>query len=179
MTVLNRLLGLALGLALVGGGLLAVMEAALAALDRSPWLVPHGQWGRAMGELAWDDRTFMVVAALTVLAGVLLLVLQVWPARPSVVPIVEERPDRLAALDGRGFADLLRRSAREDEDVLDARVRLRRRSARVVARAPSNAQLRTVQSRAAERVQARVDELRLQRPPAVKVRVRHAKARVR
>jgi hypothetical protein len=179
MTVLNRLLGLALGLALLGGGFLAVVEAALAALDRSPWLVPHDQWGRQIGELTWDDRTLVLVAGLTVLTGVVLLVAQLWPARPSVVPIAEHRPHRLAALDGRGFENLLRRTALEDEDVLDARVRLRRRSARVSARAPGNAELHGVQSRARERVQARVDELGLQTPLGVKLRVQHAKARVR
>lgn len=179
MSVLNRLLGLALGLALLGGGLLAAVEAVLAALDRSPWLVPHDRWGPSLSQLAWDDRTLVVVAALTVLAGILLLVTQLWPTRPSVVPIVEQRPDRLALLDGRGLEDLLRRSALEDGDVVDARVRLRRRTARVSARAPRDAEVRSVQSRARDRVQARADQVDLQRPLAVKVRVQHARARVR
>lgn len=177
MNVLNRLVALALGLALLAAGLLAAVEAVLAALDRSPWLVPHEQWRRSLAQLEWDDRTLMVVAALTVLAGVLLLVAQLWPTRPSVVPMVEQRPDRLAALDGRGFEDLLRRSALEDGDVLDARVRLRRRTARVSARAPRDADLQSVQSRTRDRIRGRVDELGLQRPPAVKVRVQQGEAR--
>ena len=40
MTVVNRVLATLLALALLLGGLLAVVEIVLAALGRPPWLVP-------------------------------------------------------------------------------------------------------------------------------------------
>lgn len=179
MTVLNRLLGLALGLALLGAGLLAAVETVLAFLQRPPWLVRYDEWTPALAELTWDDRTLIVIAASTVLAGILLLLLQLWPGRPSALPIVEQRPNRLAALDGRGLQELLRRSAVEDGDVLDADVRVRRRAARVSGRVAQDAQPRAVQSRTRERVQARVNELGLQRPLKVKARMKRSGVRVR
>ncbi|HEV2766362.1 MAG TPA: DUF6286 domain-containing protein [Acidimicrobiales bacterium] len=179
MTVFNRLLGLALGLALFGAGLLAVVEAVLAFLGRPPWLVPYDQWAPGLDQLSWDDRNLMVAAALLVLAGILLVVLQLWPGRPSALRIADQRANRLAAIDGRGLQELLRRSAVDDGDVVHADVRVRRRAARVSGRVPQDAHPRTVQSRTRERVQARVDELRLQRPLKVKVDMKRSKARAR
>lgn len=179
MTVLNRVLGLALGLALLGGGLLAVVEAILAFLARPSWLVRYEEWSPELAQLTWDNRALTVTAALTVLAGVVLVVVQLWPGRPSALPLVDQRPNRLAALDGRGLRELLRRSAVDDGDVLGADVRVRRRTARVSGRVASDAQPRTVESRTRERVQARVDELGLQRPLKVKVDMKRSRARVR
>lgn len=179
MTVLNRLLGLALGLALFGAGMLAVVEAVLAFLQRPPWVVPYERWSPRLDQLTWGDRTLVVAAALTVLVGALLVVVQLWPTRPSALRIADQRANRVAALDGRGLQELLRRSAVEDGDVLDADVRVRRRAARVSGHLAQDAQSRTVQSRTRERVQARVDELRLQRPLKVKVDMKRSRARTR
>lgn len=179
MNIANRLLGMILGLALLGGGLLAAVEAALAFAQRPRWLVPYDQWAPAVAELAWDDRTLMVAAALIVLAGLLLVILQLWPGRPDALRIVEEKPNRLAALDGRGLEELLRRSAVDDGDVLTADVRVSRRTARVSGRVPQDARPRAVQWRTRDRVQQRVDSLRLQRPLKVRVHMERGKARVR
>jgi len=168
-----------LGLALLAAGLLAVVETVLIFLGRPVWLVPHDQWAPALAELTWADRTLMVTAALLFLVGLLLVALQLWPGRPTALRMVEHRPNRLAALDGRGLQELLRRSAVEDEDVLDADVRVTRRAARVSVRIPQDASLGAVQSRTRERVQERVDGLQLQRSLKVAVRMDRSKARVR
>ncbi|MDP8930305.1 MAG: DUF6286 domain-containing protein [Actinomycetota bacterium] len=179
MSVLNRLLGLLVGLVLLGGGLLLVVETVLAFLQRPAWLVPRDQWALVLSGLTWEDRTLMATAALSVLGGVGLIMLQLWPGRPSALRMIEQRANRLADLDGRGLQELLRRSAVDDEDVLDAAVRVSRRTARVSGRVPQDAQPRAVQSRTRKRVQARLDELRLERSLKVKVRMERSKARAR
>lgn len=179
MKIANRLLGMLLGLALLGVGLLAVVETVLAFLGRPAWLVPYDQWASALAELTWGHRTLMVIAVLLVLVGLLLIVLQLWPARPTALRMIEQRPNRLAALDGRGLQELLRRSAVEDEDVLSADVRVSRRAARVSGRVPQDASVRAVQSRTRERVQERLDDLQLERSLRVAVRMERSKARVR
>lgn len=168
-----------LGLALLAAGLLAVGETVLAFLGRPAWLVPHDRWAPALAELRWTDRTLVVTAALLFLVGLLLIVLQLRPGRPKALRMVEHRPNRLAALDGRGLQELLRRSAVEDEDVLYADVRVSRRAARVSGRIPQDASVRAVQSRTRERVQERVDGLQLQRSLKVAVHMDRSKARVR
>lgn len=179
MTILNRILGLLVGLVLLTGGLLLMAEAVLAYLGRRPWLAPSDEWAPAFSELSWQDPAVIVAAVLSVLVGLGILVLQLWPQRPAALRVVEDRANRLAALDGRGVQELLRRAAVDDDDVLHARVRLSRRTAKVSSRVPQDAPLRAVQSRSRMRVRARVDELQLQRPLRVKVRARRSKARVR
>lgn len=179
MNALNRLLGLLVGLTLLGAGLLLVVETALSFLQRPSWLVPLDRWATELSGLAWQDRTLMVVAALCVVAGVGLVTLQMWPARPAALRLIEQRVNRLAALDGRGLEELLRRAAVDDSDVLGAAVRVSRRTARVKGSVPQDASLSAVRSRTRERVQAAVRELRLERPLKVVVRMRRSKVRVR
>lgn len=179
MNIVNRLLGLLVGLLLLGAGVLAAAETVLAFLGRQPWVVPVDRGASTLSELTWDDRTLMVAAVLTLVGGLLLVILQLWPRRTTALPMVEQKQDRLAAVDSRGLAELLRRSAVEDSDVLDADVRVSRRAARLSGRVPQDASLREVQSRTRERVQARVDALRLHHAVKVKVRMRRGKARVR
>lgn len=179
MNVLNRLLGLLVGLTLLGAGLLLVVETVLSFLQRPAWLVPLDEWATELSSLAWQDRTLMVVAALCVAAGVALIVLQLWPGRPDALRLIEQRVNRLAALDGRGLEELLRRTAVDDGDVLGAAVRVSRRKARVEGSVPRDAELSAVRSRTRERLQASVRELRLERPLKVVVRLRRSKVRAR
>lgn len=181
MRILNRVLGLLLGLLLLGAGVLAAVETVLSFLGRPAWLVAVDQWAPALSELTWDDRTLIVVAALTLVVGVTLVGLQLWPARPRSFPMVEPKQDRLVALDSRGLQELLRRSAVDDGDVLDATVRVSRRRVRVSGLVPQDQDtpVRRVQSRTRERLQSRVDDLRLHRSVKVRVRMRRGKVRVR
>lgn len=179
MNALNRLLGLLVGLTLLGAALLLVVETVLSFLQHPTWLVPLDQWETGLSSLAWQDRTLMVVAALCVVGGVGLVMLQMWPARPAALRLVEQRVNRLAALDGRGLEELLRCAAVDDGDVLGATVRVSRRRARVEGSVPRDASVSAVRSRTRERVQASVHELRLERPLKVVVRMRRSKVRVR
>lgn len=179
MNALNRLLGLLVGLTLLGAAVLLVVETVLSFLQRPAWLVPLDQWAAELSSLAWQDRTLMVVAALCVVGGVGLVILQVWPARPAKLRLVEQRVNRLAAMDGRGLEELLRRAAVDDGDVLGAAVRVSRRRARVEGSVPRDAQVSAVRSRTRERVQSSVRDLRLERPLKVVVRMRRSKVRVR
>ncbi|MEX0659360.1 MAG: DUF6286 domain-containing protein [Egibacteraceae bacterium] len=179
MNALNRLLGLLVGLTLLGAALLLVVETVLSFLQRPAWLVPLDQWATELSSLSWQNRTLMVVAALCVVAGVGLVTLQLWPARPAALRLIEQRVNRLAALDGRGLEELLRRTAVDDGDVQGAAVRVSRRKARVEGSVPRDAQVSAVRARTRERVQACVRELRLERPLKVVVRLRRSKVRVR
>ncbi|MDP8958253.1 MAG: hypothetical protein M3N51_03425, partial [Actinomycetota bacterium] len=83
MTVVNRLLGLILGLALAWAGLLILIEAARAALGESPWLVDVRAWDQALGDLTWNDQVLLLVLAGMVLLGLILLIMELKPRRPG------------------------------------------------------------------------------------------------
>ena len=160
MTVVNRVLATLLALALLLGGLLAVVEIVLAALGREPWLVPHPGW------TAWlSDQTLAsgVVRAVLIGAGVVglvLLVLALRRGRPGALPLPTRVESVRTTASRRGIERTLRAAATRPDGVRDARVKARRRTVRVRAatalRDPGD-----LQSRVTEAVTQRLDELGL------------------
>lgn len=171
MTVVDRLLGLILGLALAWAGLLILIEAARAALGEQPWLVDVSAWNQALGDLAWNDPVLLLVLAGTVLLGLILLIMELKPRRPGHFVMQDQRDDRNTTVDRRGLEDRLRRRVVDDEDVVDANVRVGRRRARVTASVPPDTSPRSVRERLESKVRAALDELSLRARlrPAVKV----------
>ena len=179
MNALNRLLGLLLGLLLLGLGIFAVVEAVVAELGRPGLLLERQAWDELLRGLTWESDWLMLTSTLVLLAGVALLAVQLWPGTPSRVPIAQSDADRRADIDGRGVQELLRRRAVEDEDVLGATARVRRRSARVRVQAPPDADASEVKDRVGQTLRERIDELGLESRLRTKVDVRRAKERVR
>jgi hypothetical protein len=179
MNIVNRLLGLLVGLLLLAAGVVVVIEAVLALLDRPGWLVDRQAWDAFLLELAWDHRGLLVVAGLLVLAGVALLLLQLRSATPTAFRLAGEDPHRDVTVEGRGLQELLRRRAAEDEDVLSASVRVRSRNARVSVQVPPDADEDAVRDRVKEAVDARIADLGLERPLTSKVDAQRSRERVR
>jgi hypothetical protein len=179
MAVINRLLGLLVGLALLAAGLILIAETALAAMGRAGWLVDRDALGDAAGQLQWADHTVVGVAAIVAVASLALALLQLWPARARPVAMSPHGADRRDAIAGKGLERLLRRAAAEDDDVVGADVAVRRRKAKVKVRVPADADARAVRMRVARRVQDRLDALGLERPISPRVKTQRSKERVR
>jgi hypothetical protein len=81
MRMVNRLLSLLLGLGLVAAGLVALVELAAFALRVEPVLVPVERWLGALRSTVFGERGVLLVCGGTALAGLLLLLAQVWPRR--------------------------------------------------------------------------------------------------
>jgi hypothetical protein len=179
MNALNRLLGLLLGLALLAAAGILVVETVIAAMDRPGWLVDRQELDGLLRGLMWEDRGLVLTGALVVLAGLVLLAVQFWPGTPARIPVAQDDPNRRAGIEGRGMQELLRRRAMEDEDVLGASARVRRRTAQVTVDVPGDADGRELKTRVRQALRERIDELRLEKRLRTKVVVRRAKERVR
>lgn len=179
MELINRLLGLLLGLALLAAGVLVVVEAALALAGQPGWLADREAWGQAAGQLQWNDGNLVVVATILAVVGLALAVLQLWPARPRFIPLSPHGQDRKDMLNTRGLQELLRRAAAEDHDVMAADVGVRRRKAHVRVYAPADAKAKAVRGRVKEQLRARIDALDLKRRLSPRVRVRRSRERAR
>ena len=83
MHVVNRVVAALLALALFLGGLLAVAEITLAALDRPAWLVPHQDWNRWLVDNTFTTSVVRAVLIGMVLLGLLLLVAGLLRGRPG------------------------------------------------------------------------------------------------
>ena len=174
MRLLDRLLAAVLALAIAVLGLLAVAEIVLAHLGRQPWLLPYDTWYRAGVRNPWSSGGMRWLSGALALGGLILLVLQLVPRRPSV----------LVMAGGRGRAVLARRNAertlesdvRRVEGVAAARARIGRRSTDVVARTDGRAP-DDVQQRVLATVEGRLRRLALAGSPPVRVRLDRRRGR--
>lgn len=178
MRLVNRLLALVFGIALVVVGLAAVGEALLAYLDREP-VVPHAEWAGALEGRGWADPTVMLVLAITAAVGVLLVALQFLPQRPAALTLTDERDDRRTRVDRRGLQNRFRRVAEADQDVISADARVRRRRVKVTLSAPPDAEGKTVRARVRQALRTDVEALGMHRNLRPAVRVRQSRERVR
>jgi len=131
--VLNRVLAALLALALFLGGLLAVVEIVLAALDRPSWLVPHQQWAQSLtGETFGSGVVRAVLIGLVVL-GVLLLLVGLRRGKPGSIPLPARTDGVQVTASRRGLERSLATSARRADGVRSARAKVGRRTVKVRA----------------------------------------------
>ncbi|MGH8932402.1 MAG: DUF6286 domain-containing protein, partial [Egibacteraceae bacterium] len=132
--VLNRLLGLVLGLALLAGGVIVTGEAALGLLRRGAWLIDRTALNRELAGLTWADPRVLPIAAGLVAAGLVLLLIELKPRRPAALPLRWSTEHCRAIVDRRGVEELLSATALADSDVSAARARVGRHRGRVKTR---------------------------------------------
>ncbi len=179
MTVVNRMLALVLGLALLVAGVVTVTEVVAARLGRPSWVVPTSAWDQTLGALRWDDsRVVMVLIALLVI-GLLLLGLELWPRQPQVLALQPASPHRTAAVDRRGLQEHLRQIVAEDPSVTTASVQARKRKVAVRAAVPPSEDAAAVRQRLENRLTEALDRLDLQRRVRPTVQVDRGEERVR
>jgi len=164
-----------MALALLLASLLVVVEVALAAAGQPPWLVDFTQWTAWMSERNWDDRTVRTILVGLVVAGLLLLLLTLRRGKPATLSL---RP-RTSGVDVKASRKSVERSlaaaASRTSGVSSADASIRRRGARVEARAGSRPESGLAQD-VESAVRARLESLRLAREPRLDVRI-YAKER--
>ena len=168
MRVLNRVLAVAAALALTAGGMLVVIEIALAGAGQGPWLIPYDDWYASARTRRWDSAPAGSLFLLFAVAGLVLVVLQVVNPRPRSVPLEGGRAR--AGIARRSVEQALAHAAGNELGVADANARVRRRRARVVAAtvAPPD----ELRPRIEEATHARLRRLGLEGRLDVAVRVR-------
>lgn len=171
MRAFSRVLAGLIALALVVGGVLLVVEVAVAALSRSPWLVPWDRWWRSAQTQPWSDGDTRLVALLLLALGLLLLLVTLSRWRPVSLALSREpgMPDgdvRRASLES-----ALARHAESVDGVDRASVKVVGSKARV--RVDSNRRdPGDLGARVERQVAERLDAVSLASPPRVAVDVR-------
>ncbi len=90
MRIFNRLASVVIALALVAGGLLAIVEGSLVAAGRPPLLVPLQSWYDAFTTTRVRDQAILLLSILMVVLGLLVLLSQLRPWPPDRLRIVGE-----------------------------------------------------------------------------------------
>lgn len=131
MRIANRILAVIVAIGLAAGGLLVAVEIAWARLGHRPLVVPHDDWYATARENHWDASgprwLFLVVA----LAGVAVLALQLMRARPRSLALADGQTR--AGLSRRGLEQALARAAVAQDGIANAKAKVDRRRARVIA----------------------------------------------
>jgi hypothetical protein len=171
MRAASRILAGLLALAAVVGGVLLIVEVAVAALERSPWLVAWDRWWRSAQEEEWSSGDVRTVALVLVLVGLVLLVVALSRWRPTRLPLREEPGVvggdlRRASLEG-----ALGRTVEDLDGVEHARVRVVGGRARVRVDS-SRREPGDLGGQVERRVAERLAALQLDDPPKVAVNVR-------
>lgn len=133
MRIVDRVVSAVLGLALLVGGLLVAIEIVLAGLNRSPWLLAHDRWIALARTTAWSEPDLRLTFAGLVVAGALLLVVELARRRPQVLPLAAQGPGVVTVLDRREVERWLVERVERVDGVAGAGVRVGSRSALVEA----------------------------------------------
>jgi hypothetical protein len=83
MRGVNRAAAALFGLALIGLGLLVVLETGLVAAGRAALWFPLDRWHATLTRTSLVSRGFLVAAIVVGVIGVLILVAELWPRRPD------------------------------------------------------------------------------------------------
>jgi len=169
MRVANRVVASVLALALAVGGVLVAVEIVVAGFDRRPWVVPYDQWYRSARQRSWESSPARWTFIALILAGLVLLLLQVTRRRPATLALAAGGAP--ADLGRRSLERSLARSASGVDGVAGARVKLDDGRADVSA-TTNRRQAGDIQSQVAGAVERRIQPLGLARRPTVRVKVR-------
>jgi len=130
--IANRLIASVLAvLAAVAGVLVAIEVFVAQVLKREPWIIPYDDWLQSARKDTWaDSNTVLQIGLGLVLAGVLVVGLQLLRRRPTGLP-VEIGHDFEVWVQRRSLERSLTRRAERVDAVQAARVKLRRDKLRV------------------------------------------------
>jgi hypothetical protein len=169
----NRVLSLLLGLALIAGGLLIVVEVVTAFVRDTPWPIRVDQWAATLRQQAFADTLPRVVFLAAAAVGLVLLVAEArpWPKRGLALTTDDQRSWWLHR---RSAERQVARAVRSGTSATAAKVRLRPRGRTWRLRVGVTA---SPEARPGIEQQVRAAVQRLGGPQDAPVRVRIAKAR--
>ena len=168
MRIANRVLAAVLALALLVGGLLVAAEIVVAGFDRRPWVLPHDRWYTSARMRSWESAPPRWIFIGLVVAGLLLLVLQLTRRRPTALALT---PGAVPADVGRRSLEkaLVREASRVD-GVAAAKAKVNEDKVEVVA-SSNRRQTAELEPRVTEALARRMGSVGLARPPGVRVKV--------
>ncbi len=176
MRMLNRVLAVLFAFALLVLGILIPTEVIRAALSKRHWLLPWESLTSDLTGNSWQAGPVRAVLIGAAVVGLLLLVGQLKPRRPSALPLSASAAGVQASTTRRSLQQTLQRAAAEVDGVSGATARVGRRTAKITARAFLR-DAGGLQEQVTEHVTGRLDSLSLAHSPRLTVRVQQKVSR--
>lgn len=174
MRIINRPLGFLLAAALLAASVIVVVEVIAAAVHSSYAIVDWHIWSRWAARTEWRRLVIRVWAVVLMLAGLLLLALQLKPRRTPRLRIASDDEATDAAITRRGLREAARTAATSVDGVSTASVAVSRRKIAVngTAAARDHAAATKLTDQVVHAIDTKLKPLGLRRQPRVSVRVR-------
>jgi hypothetical protein len=170
--VVNRLLALIVALALIALAVVVIVEVIAKLVGAGPVLVDWPATYAWVQRSTWNDTVVRGVSLLLVLAGLALVIGELWPSRVRRLPVDSPDPATDAAITRRGLARDVTAAVSEVDGVTPARVTVGRRRVTVRAAARSaDTDPGTLRDAVTTSVRNRLDRLHLRRRPRLAVNV--------
>jgi hypothetical protein len=173
--LVNRLLALLLGLALVAAAVLACVEVVRWALDSGPWLVPWPDWGAWLSDARASDPAVLIASGVAAALGLLLLLFELKRRTPDAFEAEPLLPGVATGVTRRGVESAVTSAARGVSGVSGASSRMRRGRVTVTARSRVRGQGEGLDDRVRQAVEEQVSALALRRKPTARVRMEEAR----
>lgn len=170
----NRLLAALVSLTVVVGAVLLIGEVIRWALGMQEWVVPYHDWWRSLDELSTGDDRFLVVAAIVAVLGLLLLLFELFPRRPTSLATapLADGVTTVATLGGVRSAAVS--AARSVSGVRSASASVRRRSVGVTVHTRVRDVAPNLRQSVREAVEESLTALELRSRPRVRVSVKES-----
>lgn len=172
--MVNRVLAVLFAVGLIALGVLVPGEVVKGALGKGHWLLPWENLTTDLTRNSWQAGPVRAVLVGVAVVGLLLLLAELKPRRPSTLPLTPLTAGVDAGTTRRSLRHALQRAAREVDGVSGAHVKVGRRKAKVTARA----HLRSTDGlteQVSEHVSSRLASLGLVKAPQVAVKVQKGK----
>ncbi len=181
MQTANRVMTAVLGLLIAAVGLLAVGEAVRALTGMAPGPLDADTLNAAVAESRWSDPVYAYLAAGLVVAGLILVWVELRPRRPATLPVGARDRSRTVdlVLERRGLERRLAHLIEQDPDVVSAQVKVGRFRTRLVLAILPMADGRAVQREARAAAEAEWAQLGLRWRLRTRSSIIRSKRRVR
>lgn len=178
MRIVNRIRALVVAVALLGVGVVLIVNVILERVGGRPIIFDWHATYRWAARTSWNANSALAISAALAAVGLLMLVGQIVPRRVRRLRVSADNPGTDAAITRRGLSRTVESAVADLDDVKDLRVVVRRRT--VLVKAHTRPMPRTPRpgvppapepaaevTRVARR---RLDALRLRRAPKLRVR---------
>jgi hypothetical protein len=169
--VVNRLLVLILGLAVIAVAIVVIVEVIAELAGADPVLV---DWPSAYAwaqRTAWGDTMVLGISLLLVAVGVALVIFELWRSRVKRVPVDSSDDATDAAITRRGLARDVTAAVDDLDGVNPEHVTVGRSRITVRAAARNGAAPAALEDAVTTSVRNRLDRLHLRRPPRLVVNI--------
>ena len=170
--LINRLLAALVSLTVVAGAVLLVGEVIRWALGMKEWVVPYRDWWRSLTDLSVGDDRFLVVAAIVAVLGLLLLLFELVPRRPTTLATAPLADGVTTVATRGGVRSAAVSAARSVSGVRSASASVRRRSVGVTVHTRVRDVAPNLRQSVREAVEESLTALELRSAPRVRVSVK-------